>query len=136
MATERAGGAAPIDMTVPAKEHARAALSAIEGLAVYGRRAKRKMEIPSATLRKVGEEGYDYLDDPGRPSVAVLRVELRAASDAECDRLAGEIDDALRAGGRMYDRSQYYEGVETDSGSESGGSALYRLTLQYRIAEI
>ena len=128
--------ARPVDITQGAAPLARAALAAIAGLSVYGRKAQRKMQVPCVTVRKVGEDTIDYVDQRGVPSASILRLELRANSEAECDRLYDEIDAAMQATGRLLDRSLYYEGVETDSGSDASASALYRLTLQYRIAEI
>ena len=125
-----------IDLSAGAKAHARAALAGIAGLTVYGRKAQRQLQIPCVTIRVIAEETLEYVSQRGERTASVLRVELRANSEAECERLDEEIREAIAAGGRMLDRSLYYEGVETDSGSEASGSALYRSTSHYRISEI
>ena len=126
-----------IDLTVPAKDHVRECLRTLSGsgLSVYGRKATRKPTLPFVTIRKVGEDGFDYLDSPGIPSNSMIRVELRAATDKQCDEMADEIDDAIRSGGRLIDRSVYFEGVEADVTDASKPDALYRITVQYRISE-
>lgn len=124
-----------IDLRKNAKDHAIEVLSAIPHLAVYGRKAARQIDYPCVVVRKLAEDGYDYLDNRGEPSASVLRLEIRAASDAECDRAAAAIDEALRDGGRLMDKTLYFEGIEPGVGGESQPDSVYRLTLQYRIME-
>ena len=126
-----------VDLTASAKQYAIAQLKTIPGLGqrVYARKAPRRPTIPFATVRKSGEDGFDYIDDPGRPSNSIVRVELRATTDEECDELAALIDDALRDGGRVLDRTMYFEGVESDVRDENSSDTTYRLIVQYRITE-
>ena len=125
-----------IDLTVDGKQYVRAALGAIAGLNVYGRKAIRNPVLPFVTVRKVAEEAFDYIDDPGRPAMSIIRVELRAGRDSECDSLSEQIDEAIRDGGRMFDRMVYFEGVETNTGSAEGTDNVYRVTVQYGILEV
>ena len=125
-----------IDLRRSGKSAVITALGEIRGLQVYGRKAARKPVPPFVLVRKVAEDNYDYMDrQRPSPAVSVLRIELRATSESEADRLGEEIEEAIANTGRLMGRDVYFEGVEPNVGGADEASALFRTTWQYRIME-
>ena len=122
-------------MTKSGREWALDTLGGISGLAVYDSKALAQARLPYVIVRKVGDEEFDYLDSVANEVVSVLRVEIVAKTVRERDRLATEVHEGLKAGGRVLGRNMYYEGVDPDMAMLESPDVAYRVTFQYRIME-